>query len=166
MKSNIVKLLNDQVTAELFSANLYLSMSAYFEEKGLKGFAHWMRMQFHEEQEHGLKIYDYLLDRGEEVELGALEKPQHKFDSVLEVMKLALDHEKKITAMINNIMEAAQNEKDFATTGLMRWFVDEQVEEESSVESIIQQLEMVGDSGSALYILDKDVMMLKTAEAE
>ncbi len=166
MKENIVKLLNEQITEEFFSANLYLSMSAYFEEKGLRGFAHWMRQQFHEEQEHGLKIYDFLLDRGELVELGALAKPEHKFESPLEVMKMALAHEKKITSMINNIMETAVEEKDFATENLMRWFVDEQVEEESSVDAIVQQLEMVGNSGHALYMIDKDVNLLKSEEED
>ncbi len=157
MKTNIAKLLNEQIAHEFHSANLYLSMSAYFDARGLKGFSNWMRKQFEEEQEHGLKIYEYLLERGEKVIIGQIDKPECDFTSTLDVMKMSLEHEKKITELIDNIMRHAVEEKDFATINLMNWFVDEQVEEESNVEFIIQQLEMAGDNGSALFMIDREL---------
>ncbi len=156
MDKKLLKVLNEQVTAEFFAAQLYLSMSAYYENKGLSGFANWMRIQFQEEQEHALKIYDYILSRGEDVELGGMEKPKCSWESENEVMKEALAHEQKVTSMINNIMDIAQDVKDYPTINLMNWFIDEQVEEEANVEYLISQLEYISSKGSIL-ILDREL---------
>ena len=153
----VVKAINDQIAMEFKAAYTYLSMSAYFEDKSLPGFAHWMRMQYEEELTHALRLFDFLADLGERVELKAIEKPPAKYDSTLAAFKAALGHEKKVTAAINKIYDLAVEEGHYPTQLQMQWFVNEQVEEEKSVGDVITQLEMVGDSGPALLMLDKQL---------
>ncbi len=157
MKKNVLKVLNDQVNAEFFASNLYLSMSSYFSSIGLNGFSTWMRLQYEEECEHALKIYDYILSRGEAVELGAIKKPQTKWKGVLEAVKAALNHEKEVTAMIYNIVDVATKERDYATVNLMNWFVNEQVEEEDSVSYLIDQLELAENNKASLLLIDREL---------
>ena len=151
----VVAGINDQIANEFYAAYLYLAMAAYCDAENLPGFAHWMRMQYDEERGHALRLFDFLLERGERVQLKAIDKPPLKFGSPLEVIKATLTHEKKVTASINKLYEAAVKEKDYPAQLMLQWFINEQVEEERSVGDIIAQLEMAGDSGPALLMMDR-----------
>lgn len=157
INEKVGKILNEQVNKELYSAYLYLSMSAYFSDIGLLGFANWMRVQFQEEQAHAMFIYDFLLDRGEKVILTAIDAPRNTWANPLEVIEEVLKHEIYVTGLINNIVSVAEEVKDRATMSYMNWFVDEQVEEEANAKEIIDKLKLIGDDKSALYLLDKDL---------
>ena len=157
INEKVGKILNEQVNKELYSAYLYLSMSAYFSDLGLLGFANWMRVQFREEQAHAMFIYDFLLDRGEKVILSAIDTPVNTWANPLTVMEEVLKHEIYVTSLINNIVSVAEEVKDRATMSYMNWFVDEQVEEEANAKEIIDKLKLIGDDKSALYLLDKDL---------
>lgn len=147
---------NDQITAELHSAQLYLAMSAYCAEKSFKGFSRWLRVQEQEESAHGHKLLDYLLDRGGRVELGAMAACPSEFGSILDVFKAALKHEQTITARIGALYEKAVAEKDVAAQIFLQWFVNEQVEEEANAQEIVDKLTMIGDKSSAALYLDKE----------
>ncbi len=149
--------LNDQLQAEFFSAYLYLSMAAYFEDEGLEGMANWMTIQFQEEQTHAMKFYRYIIERGGRVELQALEKPQKDWPSPLAVFEEAFEHEKMISGRINDLAELAIAEKDHATHNMLQWFIAEQVEEEAAVDTIVNQLKMVGDQGHGLFMVDREL---------
>ncbi|MEE8193849.1 MAG: ferritin [Gemmatimonadales bacterium] len=153
----VVAGINDQIAKEFYAAYLYLAMAAYCDAESLPGFAHWMRMQYDEELGHALRLFDFLLERGERVQLKAIEKPPLKFGSPLEVIKATLAHEKKVTASINKLYETAVKEKDYPAQLMLQWFINEQVEEERSVGDIIAQLEMAGDSGPALLMMDRQL---------
>lgn len=148
--------INNQINAELYSAYLYLSMAAYFEDANLPGFANWMRVQFEEEQFHGMRFLNYLVERGGRVKLEAIEKPRFEWKSVLDVFEETLEHEKHVTALINNIADIAEEEKDRATRNLLIWFIDEQVEEEGAAEKIINELKMIGGEGHGMLMLDRE----------
>jgi ferritin len=149
--------LNQQINRELFSAYLYLSMSAHFQAVNLPGFAHWMRKQYEEERGHALKIYDYIFERGGKVELEAVAKPEANFKSPLDVMKQVLEHEKKVTGSIHELYELAVKENDYPTQVMLQWFITEQVEEEKSAMEIIATLNMVGEAAPALIMLDRQL---------
>jgi ferritin len=151
------ELMINQINVELYSSYLYLSMSAYFESKNLRGLANWMRKQSDEEREHAMKFYDYLITIGKRVTLKEISEPKIEWSSILEVWKDTLNHEKKVTDMINTIMKQAVDEKDFASINFLNWFIDEQVEEVTQVEEIIAKFEMIGDSNQGLYLLDKEL---------
>lgn len=146
--------LNDQVNRELFAAYLYLSMVNYFESEDLPGFAHWMRHQAREEVAHAGRIMEHLHDRGATVELQSIEKPPVQWDSPLDAMQDALDHESRVTEHIHEIYDLASENGDHAATVMLQWFVEEQVEEEDTAGAIVAQLERVGDSGASLLVLD------------
>ena len=148
---------NKQINHELFSAYLYLSMSAYFDGKNLKGFSNWMRIQFDEEQAHAMKMYDYVLSRGGKVILETIEKPANDWESFIAVFEEVFAHEKGVTAKINNLVNIALEDKDHASSSFLQWFVDEQVEEEATVEEILLNLKFIGDEKSGLLFLDKEV---------
>ena len=149
--------INDQIKAELESAYLYLSMSAYFEDKNLKGMAHWMKVQANEEVEHAEKFMEYLYERGARVVLEALAKQATDFPAPLDVFKTVLKHEQHVTDRINKLMSLAKEEKDYASEAMLTWFINEQVEEEASADEIVRKLELVGDSGNSTYLLDKEL---------
>lgn len=157
INENVGKILNEQVNKEMYSAYLYLSMSAHFSDIGLLGFANWMRVQAQEEMCHAMFIYDFLIDRGYNVLLATIEAPPNKWNSTLEAIEEALKHEIYVTGLINNIVTVAEDAKDRATMSYMNWFVDEQVEEEANAKEIIDKLKLIGDDKSALYLLDKDL---------
>lgn len=157
INEKVGKILNEQVNKELYSAYLYLSMSSYFSDIGLLGFANWMRVQFQEEQAHAMFIYDFLINRGEKVVLTAIDGPPNTWSGPLNVMEEVLKHEMYVTSLINNIISVAEEAKDRATMSYMNWFVDEQVEEEANAQDIIAKLKLIGDDKSALYLLDKDL---------
>ncbi len=154
LKESVEKALNEQINAELYSAYLYQSMAAYFENKSLAGFASWMDLQVEEEQAHARKIYDFVNERGGRVIFEGIEKPKSDWDSNLEVFEDSLEHEEKVTAMINDLVSLAEEEKDYATHSFLQWFVDEQVEEEDTFGEIVDKLRLVGDSTQSLFMLD------------
>jgi len=153
----VVKLINDQVAMEFHAAYLYLSMSAHLESQNLPGFAAWMRMQYQEETTHALRFLDFLLESGDKVELQAVAKPVATFKGALDIFKKALGHEKKVTASINRIYEAAVKAKDYPAQLMLQWFINEQQEEEKTAGDIIAKLELVGDNGPALLMLDREL---------
>jgi ferritin len=149
--------LNKQINRELYSAYLYLSMSAYFETMNLKGFAKWMRLQAKEEQVHALKIYDYIVARGGRVMLQDIEAPKTKWASAGKVFEDTYAHEQKVTGMINGLVDLAIKEKDHATFEMLQWFVKEQVEEEEHASDILNQIKTVGDVPGHLFCLDREL---------
>ncbi|MGE5479623.1 MAG: ferritin [Chloroflexota bacterium] len=151
------KAINQQIVREFYSANLYLAMSAHFERESLKGFANWMRVQYQEENFHALKFFDYLLDRGGSAELGAISAPPQKWDSPLHAFEDALHHEQLVTNWINEIADLALQHRDHALLSLLNWFVDEQVEEESTANEMVDRLKLVGDNKAALFMMDNEM---------
>lgn len=149
--------LNAQINAEMWSAYLYLSMSVDAEAKGLKGVANWFYVQFQEEQDHARIFMNYVLSRGGRVELAPIAAVDTEWASPLASFEDTLAHERKVTAMIENLCRVAEAEKDLATSNMLVWFIDEQVEEEENAQDIIDQLKMVGDSRMGLYMIDKDL---------
>jgi ferritin len=149
--------MNEQIKNELYSAYLYLSMSAYCEAANLPGFAHWMRMQAQEEEAHAMKFYQFIHDRGGRVVLQAIDQPPVEFPSPLAVFEQTLEHEQKVTAMIHDLYTLAVEEKDYASQAFLQWFVTEQVEEEDSASQILETLKMIGDKGHALLMLDREL---------
>jgi ferritin len=146
--------LNRQVNREMYSAYLYLAMSAYFETSNMKGFAKWLRIQAKEEQGHAMKIYDYILARGGTIGLEAIEAPKAKWGSAGKVFDEVYAHEQKVTGMINNLVDLAIREKDHATFEMLQWFVKEQVEEEQQSAEIVAQIRVLGDVVGHLFWLD------------
>ena len=155
--------MNEQIKNELYSAYLYLSMSAYCEAANLPGFAHWMRVQAQEEEAHALKFYGFIYERGGRVVLQAIDQPPVEFQSPRAVFEQTLEHEQKVTAMIHDLYALAVQEKDYASQIFLQWFVTEQVEEEASASQILETLKMIGDKGHALIMLDRQ---LGSREAE
>ena len=153
----IEKALNEQINAEMFSAYLYLAMVAYFQDKNLSGFANWMTVQNQEETFHAMKFFKYVAERGGRVTLGAIDKPQFEWESPLAAMEAAQKHEAYISGRINTLMDLAIKEKDHATANFLNWFVAEQVEEEDSVNEVVQKLRMVGTGGGGLFMMDRDM---------
>lgn len=149
--------INEQIKHELYSAYLYLSMSAWAEANNLGGAAHWLRAQFGEEQGHAMKFYHYVVEQGGRVALQALAQPPAEWTSLLDVFQQVLDHEKKITALLVRLYETAVVEKDYATQFLMQWFINEQIEEEKNAAQVIEAIKMVGHSGTALYMVDRQL---------
>jgi ferritin len=146
--------INEQINAEMYSAYLYLSMSAYFENQNLPGFAKWMRVQFGEEQAHALKFFDFVIERGGEVELKAIAKPAMKWESPLAVFKEVLKHEQHVTDLINKLYEVALAEKDYPSQVLLQWYIAEQVEEEGNASQVVAFLESIEAHKASLYQLD------------
>ncbi len=149
--------INDQLNKEMFSSNLYLSMVGYFEEQNLPGFAHWMHLQAKEETEHAMKFFDYLVERGGRVRLGAFPAPKAEWSSSLEAFQQALEHEEMISASINSLYGLALKENDYASQIFLQWFISEQVEEEKNASDIIHQLKMIDAHGTAVLMLDKQL---------
>lgn len=157
IKEKIEEVINQQINAELYSGYLYLSMASYFESNNLNGFANWMHVQNLEEQSHAMKFYQYLNERGGRVKLMPIDGPKLEWKSPIEAFEDAYEHEQKVTAMINNMVEIAWAEKDHATYNMLQWFVDEQVEEEASALEIVEKLKMIGDAPGVMYMLDKEM---------
>ena len=158
--------INDQIQAELESAYLYLALSARMEELHLKGFAHWLRLQWQEETQHALKFYDYLLQRDGVVQLKELPMPVYTAETPLEIFELVLAHEQYITGRINDLYALAAEERDYASQTLLQWFVSEQMEEEEAARDIIDDLRLVGDAGASLFLLDRELGQRQPEEEE
>lgn len=149
--------LNAQINAEMWSAYLYLSMSMDAEAKGLKGVANWFYVQFQEEQDHARILMNYILSRNAEVRLQPITEVRTSWDSPLEMFRDTLEHEQKVTAMINNLAAIAAGDKDYASSNMLVWFIDEQVEEEESAREMIGACEAVEGNKFGLYMLDKEL---------
>jgi ferritin len=146
--------INEQINKEYFSAYIYLSMAAYCESVNLPGAAHWMRVQTREEVGHGDKFSAYLTDQGARVLLKPIAQPPTEFKSLLDVFEKALEHEQKMTGWLNQLYAQAVKENDYATQILLQWYITEQIEEEKTAGLIIEQLKMVGERSSAIFMLD------------
>ncbi len=157
IKKRVAEAINEQINTEFYSAFLYLSMSAYFESMNLNGFAHWMNIQFQKEQAHALKLFTYLGERGGAVELETIEKPKKEWNDIIDVFQDTLDHEQLISGKINELMDIALSESDHATTSFLKWYIDEQVEEESNVSHILNQLKIIGGIGNGILMLDREM---------
>lgn len=149
--------INAQINAEFWSAYLYLSMSADFAAKGNPGFANWMHVQFKEEQDHALKFINFLVSRSAKVKLQPLAEVKSSWTSPLEAFEETLAHEKKVTKMINDLYALAVKEEDYATQSMLKWFIDEQVEEEETAQGLIDSLKMISNNGFGIYMLDKEL---------
>lgn len=157
LSKKMLNALNDQIHHELESAYIYLSMSAYFEAENLPGFAQWMELQFQEEMDHAFRFYDFILRRGERVALQAISAPPAEYDSPLAAFEKALGHEQKISGDIHKLYKLAIEEDDYPSVPFLQWFIDEQVEEEENVGSVVEDLKRVEGSGHALLLLDREL---------
>jgi ferritin len=153
--------INKQINAEIWSAYLYLSMSAYFESINLGGFANWMRVQAQEEVGHAMRFYNHVVERRGRVTVSAITAPSINWKSPLNAFEDAFKHEQKVTGMIDNLVTMAAAEKDYATANMLQWFIDEQVEEELSTDTIVQKLKMIGTNTGGLYMLDRELSQRK-----
>lgn len=156
LNKKVEKVLNEQINAEFWSAYFYLSMSSYLEREGLSGFANWLKIQYHEENQHGMKLYDYVIERDGCVTLAPIAKVQHDWKGVVDLFEDVYKHEQAVTKMINECMTVALEEKDHATVSMLQWFVDEQVEEESNCRDIIDKLNIIGGDGQGLYMMNEE----------
>lgn len=147
--------LNKQINAELYSGYLYLAMSAQASDMGLGGVAGWFFVQYQEEEAHAHRLLKYVLSQGARVLLDTIEKPQAEYASVQAMFEETLAHEKKVTGLINGLVDLAIEDKDHATQSVLKWFVDEQVEEEESASDIIAKFALAGDHGASLLMLDR-----------
>lgn len=160
--------LNEQLNFEIYSAYVYLAMSAHCESKGLKGFANWFYIQYQEEMTHAMKFYNFILDKSAEVELDAIDKPKKEYTDLIAIFKETLAHEQEVTARIYKLVDMAIDERDHGTNAFLQWFVTEQVEEEASVNQIIDKLKLVEGNGNGVFMLDAELAtrVLDTGTAE
>ncbi len=157
LKKKMLKALNNQINAEMYSSYLYLSMESYFQSVSLSGFAGWMRGQVQEELYHGMKFYDYVNERGGKVTLDAIARPDSDWKSPLAAFEHILKHEQMVTSLINNLMDLAIAEQDHATKIFLQWFVSEQVEEEATVGEVVDKLRLIKNGSSGLFFLDAEL---------
>ncbi len=157
MPENLATAFNDQITLEFQSSLAYLQMSAFFEQRSLRGMATWMRIQSEEERAHALRFFDYVLERGNQVALGAATPPRADFSSPVEVFEAALTQEQTVSASIANLYRVATSEGDVSSFSLLQWFLNEQVEEEATVSQVVDQLRLIGSDGAALLLLDREL---------
>lgn len=166
ISKSMEKALNDQFNMELESSNLYLSMCSYFIDKDLDGFANFYRLQAMEEHEHAMRIFDYVHEVDGKIEMRSISTVETEFESNEEVLRITLDHEKKVSKSIYDLVGQALEEKDYATHSMLQWFVSEQVEEEALIKSYLQKVRMVGDSNSALYLLNEELGQRKAEPSQ
>ena len=159
LSKKMLDILNKQIAKEAYASHLYLSMASWAEGEGLDGISGWFYAQSEEEREHMMKFIKYVNERGGHAEIPQVEKPPKKFPGIKESFEAALEHEQMVSAAINDIVELALKEKDYATNNWIQLFVEEQREEEASVQAIIDKLELLGDRG--LYVFDRDIMSMR-----
>ena len=157
LSKKIEKELNEQINREMYSAYLYMSMSSHSNSIGLPGFANWFMVQYNEEMEHAMKIYDYVNSQGGKVKLMAIDEPLSDFKNPMDMFQKTLKHEQFITKSINELVDLAIQEKDHATQIFLQWFVTEQIEEEGNDNDIIAKLELAGGKGNGLFMIDKEL---------
>lgn len=156
MDQRVYELINDQINKELYSAYLYLSFADYYEEEGLDGYANWYEIQAQEERDHALIFRNYLHENGEKVKLGPIAAPDKTFSSYIEPLEAALEHEKYVTSLINDIYAAAEAVKDYRAMKFLDWFVDEQMEEEDTADDMITKMRLFGCDARSLYELNQE----------
>lgn len=157
MKQNVVDALNAQINAEMWSAYLYWSMAAFCHANGTPGMGKWFEVQFQEEQDHAKILFNYIISRGGKVILKPIDEVPTEWKSILDVFKNTLKHEQHVTSLINDLFALTTKENDYATQSMLKWFIDEQVEEEENAQNIIDNLKMIKDNGYGLYMLDKEL---------
>ncbi len=157
ISEKMVNAINEQINKELYSAYLYMSMQAWFADESLDGMANWMDAQAQEELFHAKKFFNFLIERGARVILKAIDCPQVDFDTPLQIFQMSLEHERFVTSSINSLMDLAIKENDHATRSFLQWFIDEQVEEEASVDSIVSMLKRVGEHGHGIMMIDREL---------
>ncbi len=157
LSKKMEKALNEQINKEMYSAYLYMSMSSFSTNKGLPGFANWFMVQYKEEMEHAMKIYDYVNSQGGKVKLMTIDEPPSDFKDPMDMFQKTLKHEKYVTQCINELVDLSIKEKDYATQIFLQWFVTEQIEEEGNDNEIISKLELAGSKGNGLFMIDKEL---------
>src|SRR5512135_3449008 len=155
LSNKLEKVLNDQINLEFCSAYAYLGMAAYFDRTPFTGFGKWMQVQSSEELGHANRFFKYIVERGGKVTLKAIPEPKCDYRSPLDAFKASLGHEQRVSAAICAIYEQASAEKDYPTLSFLKWFLDEQVEEERNVGEMVAKLEMIGDNRNGLFHLDR-----------
>ncbi len=159
LSEKMLKILNDQVAKEVYASHLYLAMASWAEDQGLEGISEWFYAQSEEEREHMMKFIRYINERGGHAIVPAVDQPPKDFPGIREAFDASLEHEQMVTGAINDIVSMALEEKDYATHNWIQWFVEEQREEEGSVQGIIDKLELLG--GHGLYVFDRDIMSMR-----
>ncbi len=157
INEKVENILNAQINKEFYSAYLYLAMSAYFDEIGLFGFSNWTKIQAKEEMDHGMILFDYIIERDGTVKLDKIDAPERDFKTPLQVFEKILEHEKYVTDSINCVASLSEDECDLATRHFINWYISEQVEEEANARDVITKLKMFGDEKASLYHLDQDL---------
>lgn len=157
INSKVIDVLNEQINKEFYSAYLYLAMSAYFDDIGLNGFANWTKVQAKEEVDHGMIIFDYLIDRDAKISLKQIDFPEADFTSPLQVFEKIFEHEKYVTSLIDCIAYMSQDECDLATRNFINWYLQEQVEEEKNISDIITKLRLFGEEKASLFLMDLEL---------
>ncbi|MBR1939048.1 MAG: ferritin [Spirochaetales bacterium] len=157
LNKKVSALINEQINKEFYSAYLYLDFANYYYDLGLDGFAKWYDVQAGEERDHAMKLRDYMIDNGERVTLDAIEKPNPKLESAQDPLKLGLEHERYVTALINKIYKTAIEVDDYRTMQFLDWYVKEQCEEEKNAEGLLKKYELFGHDAKGLYSIDKDL---------
>ncbi len=157
ISDTVIRLLNQQVNKEFYSAYLYLDMSNYYDSIGLDGFANWFMIQAQEERDHAMLFYRYLLNNGHKVQLDAIDKPDKVYADKKDPLAATLEHEKYVTSLINNIYEVAHETKDFRTMQFLDWFIKEQGEEEKNAHDLLAKMELFGDDAKGLYMLNSEL---------
>ena len=163
LSANVIKLLNDQMNLEFYSSNLYLQMSAWCEQQGFEGAAKFLSAHAAEEMQHMRKLFTYLNETGAQAIISAIEAPSHKYKSLKEVIEITYEHEKLITSKINELVGKTFEEKDYSAFNFLQWYVAEQHEEEKLFSSILDKLNLLGDDGKGLFLVDKDLGNLAAA---
>ncbi len=157
LSEKLVNVLNEQIKYEMYSENLYLAMAAYCASEDLDGFSNFFKVQAEEEKFHAMKLFDYIIDMNGRAEISALDQPDNTYTSVLDAFKKAYEHEQLVTKRIYNLMDIAVGEREHATISFLKWFVDEQVEEESMFSNLLKKLERVGEDGHGIYMIDNEL---------
>ena len=157
ISEKVQNVLNSQINKEFYSAYLYLAMSAFFDEIGLYGFANWTKVQAREEIDHGMILFDYIIERDGRVNLDKIDSPERNFENPLKKKKKILEHEKFVTESINCVASMSEDECDLATRHFINWYITEQVEEEANARDVITKLKMFGNEKASLYHLDQDL---------
>ena len=157
INSKLEEAFNDQINKELYSEYLYLAMKTKFMEWNLQGFVNWFNVQIQEEHAHGMGMFDYLDERGGKIDLRAIDRPEVKGNTPLEIFEHVLEHEQFVTSRINHLADVAEEVKDRATLNFLNWYLKEQVEEEANVGGLLATLKLIGDDKKALLMLDKEL---------
>lgn len=157
LSTQMIEKLNKQITLEMYSSNLYLQMGSWCESKGLEGSARFLYAHAKEELDHMRKLFSYVNGTGVMAVIGAIDKPKEDFKSIKDIFEMTMNHEKKITASINTLVEFALEEKDFSTFNFLQWYVSEQHEEEKLFNNILDKIEIIGIEGRGLFMIDKEI---------